>query len=413
VYAHGDRWVDQQWLSQLAMYGLHRIGGVTLVALTNVTIATIVVAIAAAVARRGGADPRAILGIAVVAFVPFSFVLATVRTQTFGALAFAVVMALLTNDARRPSRWVWAVLPVLALWANLHGSVLLGASLVALRGVTLAVVPDRRGRGVALMLGTAVAVLASPYLAHLPEYYRHTAFNPEFKHVTEWQPTRPSLSNAPFYLLLFVAAWAFGRRPRALTTFEWLALLVTGVAGMAAVRNAGWFAMTAVMTLPLVFAPAPVVRRQHGSGWLIGLTPVALFVALFINAAARMETWLASASAYPAGPARAVEQVTSRNPSARVFADVRFADWLLWRDARLAGRVAYDARYELLTADQIDRIRRFNKQERDDWRRATAGYRVIVLDEAPTGPRARALLTGSGARLVYGRHGTTVITLEH
>jgi hypothetical protein len=409
VYAHGVRWVDQQWLAQLAMYGLDRLGGLALVALAHVGIATIVVALSVAVARRGGADARAVFAISLVAFVPYSFVLATVRTQIFGALAFGVVLALLVSDARRPSQRVWAVLPVLAVWANLHGSVLLGAGLVAVRGLTLAATPDGRRRGAALALGAAVAIVASPYLLHLPEYYRHTAFNPEFKHVTEWQPTTPSASNAPFYLLLFIAIWAFGRHPRELSTFEWLALLVTGVAGMAAVRNAGWFAMTAVMTLPRVFPLAPAPRRQGGSGFLIALAPVAVFAALFINAAARTNSWLDSE--YPPGIVQTVERITSRDPAARVFADVRFADWLLWRDPSLAGRVAYDARYELLTAAQIDRIRRFNKRQGDGWESAAAGYRLVLVDEDEDGPVTRSLLARPGSRLAYDGPGGTVVTL--
>src|SRR5207247_882265 len=115
VYSHGVRWVDQQWLSQLAMYELERIGGLTVVALVHVCLAIAVVAIAVAVARRGGASPLAIVAVALVAFVPFSFVLAAIRTQIFGAVAFAVVLAILVRDARQPSARVWLALPILAL----------------------------------------------------------------------------------------------------------------------------------------------------------------------------------------------------------------------------------------------------------------------------------------------------------
>src|SRR3954447_16848218 len=102
VYAHGVQWIDQQWLSQLAMYGLVRLGGLPLLALVHVALAMSVVAIAVGVARRGGAPPAAVLGVAVLAFVPASLVLATIRTEIFGAVAFAVVLALRVSDARRP-----------------------------------------------------------------------------------------------------------------------------------------------------------------------------------------------------------------------------------------------------------------------------------------------------------------------
>jgi hypothetical protein len=410
LYSHGTRWVDQQWLAQLAMYGLHSLGGMPLLALAHVAMATTVSAIAVTVARRGGAPQGAVLAVALVAFVPLSFVLATIRTQVYGAVAFAIVLALLVGDARRPSARVWAVLPVLAVWTNLHGSVLLGAALVALRGLTIvAFERDRARRGVGLAAGAAVALMASPYVLHLPAYYRHTAFNPLFaKFVAEWGPAKPGVATAPFYLLLLACAWAYGRRPRGVTTFEWLLLAVTGVAGMATIRNAGWFALAAIMVLPVTFASARHEERE--GGLLVALVPVALFAALAVAAALRMDGWVREE--YPAGPGRAVERIVLREPGARVFADVRYADWLLWRDPGLAGRVAFDARYELLSDDQIRSIRRFNTQQRPDWQRAAAGYRVVVVREDRHGPIARALLARPGATLEYGDGDTTVIALS-
>ena len=62
---------------------------------------------------------------------------------------FAALVWLLARDARRPDRRIWLVLPLLALWANLHGSVLLACALVLLRsaiGIGIAVrARDLRG----------------------------------------------------------------------------------------------------------------------------------------------------------------------------------------------------------------------------------------------------------------------------
>ena len=35
VWGHGRRWVDQQWLAQLAYYGLYALGGLRLALLAN------------------------------------------------------------------------------------------------------------------------------------------------------------------------------------------------------------------------------------------------------------------------------------------------------------------------------------------------------------------------------------------
>jgi hypothetical protein len=411
IFAHGTRWVDQQWLSQLAMYELHRVGGITLVALVSVGLAVTAVSIVVVMARRNGASPAAIAIVGLVAIVPLSFVLGTVRTQVFGAVAFAFVLALLVADARSPSGRVWVVLPVLVVWTNLHGSVLLGAGLVVVRGMTIALLaPRRRGRGATLAAGGIAALFASPYVSHLLTYYRHTAFNPQFaKFVGEWQPATPSPKTALFYVLLAIAVWAFARRRSALTAFEWMVLLTTAAAGIAAVRNAGLFALAALMIVPVAFEARPQARATPGA-LAVALAPLALLSALVVVAAVQMHDWVRGA--YPAQPARAIERIARANPEMRVFADVRFADWLLWRDPWLAGRVAFDARYELLSVDQINSIHRFNEHREYGWEGAAEGYGAVVLDEPPSGAIAKSLLARGGARIAYGARGVTVVVLR-
>ena len=57
-----------------------------------------------------------------------------IRTQAFAVPLFALLIYLLARDSREPSRRVFWCLPLLVLWANLHGTVTLGAMLVALHG---------------------------------------------------------------------------------------------------------------------------------------------------------------------------------------------------------------------------------------------------------------------------------------
>ena len=55
VWAHGERWVDQPWLAQLAFYGLYAAGGVKLVLVGNVALIAGSFALAVAAARWRGA----------------------------------------------------------------------------------------------------------------------------------------------------------------------------------------------------------------------------------------------------------------------------------------------------------------------------------------------------------------------
>ena len=47
----------------------------------------------------------------------------------------------------------------------------------------------------------------------------------------------------------------------------------------------------------------------------------------------------------------------ARDPQAKILADVRYADWLIWEAPQsFSGRVAYDTSFELLTPTQLSAI---------------------------------------------------------
>ena len=79
-------------------------------------------------ARRSGARERA-LAIALLLLVPACFgPLVAIRGQLFSLPLFAACALLLRSEARAPSNRIWLLVPLLALWGNLHGAVLTGAA---------------------------------------------------------------------------------------------------------------------------------------------------------------------------------------------------------------------------------------------------------------------------------------------
>src|SRR5213080_1008061 len=58
IWAHGRKWVDQQWLAQLVLYELERLGGLRLVLLVHAALVTLGLGGAAALARRLGGSAR-------------------------------------------------------------------------------------------------------------------------------------------------------------------------------------------------------------------------------------------------------------------------------------------------------------------------------------------------------------------
>lgn len=124
----GKPWTDVYWLAQLAMYGLHRLGG--LPALMGATALSVVLAfVPLARVLRGGLFVRAfVLVLAAMA----SAVTWVPRPQmvTFAFLSLTLWI-LERHRQSRGSRIQWALVPLFALWANGHGGFPAGAILIA------------------------------------------------------------------------------------------------------------------------------------------------------------------------------------------------------------------------------------------------------------------------------------------
>jgi hypothetical protein len=424
VIAGGVEWVDQQWLGQATFYAAEQAGTLKAAMGLHALLVLGAFALALAAGRTLGGTSRNVARIALLAVV--SIVLTTwyMRTQSLVYPLFVGVLWLLICDARSPSRRVLFVLPLLAVWANVHGSVVLGAGLVGVLALTSIVRVRPMGlrlgnlpRSALLAAGALICLFVSPYAPDLPGYYGDTIANPDFgKFVTEWAPSTPRALTAPFYALAFAAVWILARHARRVTSFEILALAVLLIGAMLAIRSITWFAFAAVMVLPGALGSADEQAADEAPEALrLGVAMVACagIVAASVAFLARAPDAFEE-EAYPAALASSIARA-AEDPSARVYASVRYADWLLWKYPTLAGRVAYDARFELLPGTQLSRIYRFLSQVGQDWERHAEGNEIIVLprdrgiDIPHTLPTYRVLLAQGGLRLRYRDDDTVVL----
>jgi hypothetical protein len=399
VWTHGRRWTDQQWLAQLALYGLWRLGGIKLALLIHALLVTSGIAGAALIARTRGASALSVTYVAVPVLVAYYPVASVMRPQSFAFPLFAATLWLILADARKPSRRVFATLPLLVLWTNLHGSVLLGAMLVSLAGL-VAMVQQRRhsGHGLVLFLAPWACLFASPYALHLPFYYNKILVGGHFKKfVTEWAPTTLTLGTAAVYLLVLGGLWLLGRAGRSAPLLDQLAFVLTAVLAFEAVRNTAWIGLVALAVLP------PLVDRLRGPvqdpprlNRVLAVTILATAVISVGAVAAKPTSWFTSK--FPPAAARAA--AVAAGPQGRVFATSPYADWLLWSRPTLAGRVAFDARFELLSTSQLLRVARLQAQS-GDWLRTVSGYRVFVLNSRSDHALERALIHRLPARVVF------------
>jgi hypothetical protein len=163
-------WHNVPVLAELIFRGLTTVAGDRGLLVAQVVAVGASLAILAWDLRREGAEELGgALVLLIVALGSLS-VFVVVRSQLFSVLLFAVLIALLRADARAPSRRIWLLVPMFALWSNLHGAVLVGLAVAATYLVF------GRGRrepflAAGIFVASALAICATPALQHTPDYY--------------------------------------------------------------------------------------------------------------------------------------------------------------------------------------------------------------------------------------------------
>lgn len=262
VAGRGHRWIDQQWLAHVVLFRLdHAFGWWAPGVLCAAAVGAALAMLAGILLQRGVPAGLALAWPTVAYFVAVANT--SMRAQTLCYPLFVAVLWIVLSDHRRgrPAAASLLVLPVIALWANVHGSVLIGAGIVVGASLLHCLRAVRAGDRhlIARCLGLAVAapamVFVTPYSPpELAAYYRSVIGNPVIgRIVTEWQP--PTLLDAwPFFLLcaaalVVVVLTVWRRVPVALPLVGIAAVLA--IAGATADRYVVWFALAGSLLVGL------------------------------------------------------------------------------------------------------------------------------------------------------------------
>jgi hypothetical protein len=413
VYGLGATWTDQQWLAQVFMYGAHSLGGFALLSIVACAFVVSAFGLAAAASRSLGAGPRAIW----LLFLPVLISAAlgwSIRAQMLTLPLYTGLLWLLATQARRPTRLVWIALPMLVVWANMHGSAALGALLVMLLGAYELV--RTRGRSwrhsIALILLAPLAILVTPYgPATTARYYHLLLVDPPFAgQVTEWMWPAPAPNTAAFYVLMAMSIPLVIWGRRRLTAFDFAVLALTLVGALTAIRGIPWFAFACMVFVPVAIGRGLESRRpgEPRRGLNLAIS-VGLTAAIVLAAGAlffRSDGWFEDY--WPREPIEAIRG--ELRPDDRVFAPDRFSDWILWKIPELRGRIAYDVRFEIYDKDFFDRLGDYNNEQRD-WKSFADGYRIVIVDETNRS-HTDDFLAEPGTRVIYRGDELTIIARE-
>ena len=337
-------WFAWEWLADVLFAGIWRWRGLAGVAAFAGAVLALAATVLLAFLLRRGSGLWVGLG-ATMAAVSASSIHYLARPHIFSLLFYTVALWMLAEDRERPRPLLWLLVPLTALWANLHAGF---AAWLATLGLLLLRFVLRRDWGSTRRYGclASLCMLASCVNPYGWQLHRHIAryLNSSWivDHVQEFQsPHIRSEGMIVFALLLLTAVSLVSRAER----FEALLVMVWGFLALRSARHVPFFAIAAAPVL--ASAAAAYWRRlalRAGSR-----APVHIFweLAQEFGSHPRVSLWLplAAAAVIAAAPAvgfpdslfpvRAVEQNLQQfTPAAampRILTSDQWADYLIFR----------------------------------------------------------------------------------
>ena len=360
--SEGVAWIDHEWLSQIVLYVAHAWGGVTGLIMVKAACALVVALSGFVHLRRCGARAPAAVIVVCAALAGMRFRL-TERPDAISLAMAAAVAALVFDPIGRPSdaaRRLALPAIITAVWANLHAGALIAPAIAvcAALGALLEPARDASSSGrlgrpevryaFAAVALCGLALLLNPYGAKIWAVPAQIsgALDPTNLLNPEWQA--PSWRQFPMFfmavILLALLAMRSVLRKESGATGRVLLVILTGGLAMTSARHIGiFFALLPVMV-------APGILRGSGERWAgaaagtFALVTAGLMV-VFPPAGARSGPGLMEGR-FPVGAAAFVE---SHLPDARMYNDVAFGGYLIWRGYPQR-RVFIDGRNEVHAA---------------------------------------------------------------
>jgi hypothetical protein len=238
---------------------LRRLGDGALLSAQVVAVAVTWSLLAVAMRRSGASDrSSAVVLIFVTAGGLAAFFIA--RVQVLSPVLFAVLLVLLRKDHKAPSGRVWVAVPLLWLWANLHGTVLVGLA-VAGSYLLCERLRQRPGSSVMVTVAASLALLATSAGVHYPDYVWGALTNAAAE--AGEQMWAPLSLRSPLDVILLVALASLAilyfrhRRP----AWEYVAVAGLGIGTVVTARTGFWL---------LIFLAAPaassLIAARSGRG---------------------------------------------------------------------------------------------------------------------------------------------------
>jgi hypothetical protein len=365
--APGHLWLNHEWLSELMMGAAYSVFGVIGLKLMKFACSAAIIAFL----TFGLAETEAAMTVQVAILLTVSVAIAPqvqFRPQIFTYALMSALLAILARYAYQGSVAVWLSIPMLALWANLHGGFIIGLGALGTFSVISLVRDFFEGRDLrrglllpTIALASIPATLATPYGFGTWRAVTHAMTNPRTRDIIDDWQALPAALAAMWHrnhagaipmlvaLALFVAlalSLVFAPRRDDLPMVGVAAVMIA--AAFVAMRN---LPLAVIATaIPLARHAAFIIRAQQVSprGWISQVIMSAAAIVLLIGTGL-LSTALRAGSPKPVG---AIAFMQEAGLSGNVLTDFGWGEYVIWHMVPTS-KVFIDGRYDTVYPPEV------------------------------------------------------------
>lgn len=370
--APGHLWLNHEWLSEIVMALVYNAGGIVGLKLWKLACSAAIVSFLALGLGETAASTFlqfCVLLLASLALAPQ----VQFRPQLFTFVLLSALIALLARYQYRGRAPLWLAIPMLALWANLHGGFVMGLAALGIFSAAVLAQDLYRGRGfrraamlLAITAASALATLATPYGIGTWRAVLHALGNPYTRQVIrDWQPLHRSfiLTIEKLPIGVYYMAIAVGMFAALAVTFiqdqrDDLPLVAIAtvffIAMLTAVRNISISVIAT--TIPVAHHVALAFRARRPSREPIEMSGanqyVVIAAAIFLLVVTGLfSRRLKTEEEYPVGAVAFMKQHHLSGNLVAPFGWGEYAIWHLWPQCR----VFIDGRYDTVYPPDVIR----------------------------------------------------------
>ncbi len=368
--APGHYWNNHEWLTEVLMAAIFNHAGVFgLILLKLACSAVVILALAGALAETGSSTLvqfAVLIGSAVVIKPQLQF-----RPQSFTFALLAVLICILTQDAYRHRGRLWLAIPILALWANLHGGFIMGIAAIGTYTAVSGLQDIMAGRGYdralrlcAITTASILATLLTPYGFGTWQTVGHALNNPYTRAViVEWQPLASAALEHWQQHRLLISNYDIGIAMIAATGISWaLTIEATDLPlfAIAAVMAIAAFISNRNLPIAMIALAAPFARHfprawhsitsteqsvapTRRSGLINQTVLVFLSIVILLQGGFFSRT-LKAADPYPAS---ACEFMREHQLQGKIVSTFQWGMYMIW-NMPSGSRLFIDGRYDTL-----------------------------------------------------------------